>query len=124
MYQFQMCAENDAGPGIASAIVSRRPTARPPEAPTVTDVEAGDGWIRVEWDPPAGYTVTRWESRIEEDSASTWAGVSTVPVSDSTEHTFRGLTNGVWYAIQIRGVNEAGPGAWSTPVHWRSHAPR
>ncbi len=120
MYQFQVRGVNEEGAGIASTIVSRRPQSRPPEAPTITDVTGGADWIRVEWDPPAGYTITRWQSRMKLDTASTWADWQPIPASDSTEHTFRGLTSGVRYDIQIRGVNEAGPGTWSTPVRWRA----
>ncbi len=124
MYEFQVRAVNDVGAGFASTAVSRRPQARLPEAPTITDVVAGNGWIRVEWQPPAGYEITRWQSRIKEDAATTWPDWHPIPASDSTEHTFRGLTNGVRYAIQIRGKNSAGEGAWSTPVRWRPRPPR
>ncbi len=123
MYQFQIRAVNDDGPGIPSTTVSRRPKARAPEAPDITDVGGGDGWIRIEWHPPEGYAVTGWQARIRPDGVE-WPRWTPIPVSESTEHTFRGLTNEIRYEIQIRGVNTAGPGTWSAPVRWRPRPPR
>ncbi len=58
---FAVCSM--AGSVVLSIPVKSRPGATPPAAPTTASEEAGDGRVRVAWDPPRNSEVTGWQPR-------------------------------------------------------------
>ena len=114
-YTFTVAARNavdwsDPSPPSAPA----RPDAVPdaPGAPRWTGF--GDGTLTAAWDAPVskGSPVTSYTLML---SPAPPGGSATVTTS-STSYTFRGLTNGTAYTLQVRAHNRApDPSAWSAP---------
>lgn len=114
-YTFTVAAENAVGwsdPSPASAVA--RPDAVPstPGAPRWTGF--GDGELTAQWDVPAttGSPVSSYTLMI---SPAPPGGSGSVTTS-ATSYTFRGLSNGTAYTVQVRAHNRAPePSAWSAP---------
>ncbi|GIG36764.1 Ig-like domain-containing protein [Cellulomonas pakistanensis] len=111
-YTFTVAAQNAVGwsdPSPASA--QARPDAVPsaPGAPRWTSF--GDGELTASWDVPAttGSPVTSYTLML---SPAPPGGASVT--TSGTSYTFRGLTNGTAYTLQVRAHNRAPePSPWS-----------
>jgi len=124
-YVARAIARNQAGgptmQGMSSEIHFRTAPAGParPGAPTITNTEAGNGTVTITWTPPindGGSPITHYEVSSNNGAANSWVRAET-----NTNHTFRGLTNGVEHVFRVRAVNAIGEGVMSalareTPV--------
>ena len=96
----------------------------PPPAPTIEAVIPGLGTLAVSWTAPGsdgGVAVSAYDlryirSNVPNRADSAWTLQNGVWVSGSgrLEHTLTGLDGGVEYEVQVRAVNNAGPGEWSS----------
>ena len=109
-YSVEVRAESAVGVGTASAPVSGTPLAVP-GAPTISSLAASNGAITVEFTPGfnGGGTITSYEYQLNSGS---WV---TVPGASSPLQ-ITGLAAGTTYAVALRAVNSAGPGAASAPA--------
>ena len=98
-----------------------RPTL--PGAPSIPSLAPGASSLTVSWQAPiqtGGATVTAYDLRhIRSDASSkadgNWTLVSRVWTgAGALSHTLNSLTGGVRYDVQVRAVNSAGDGPWST----------
>ena len=84
--------------------------AAPPGVPQNLLAAPGDGQVTLTWVAPSsdgGSSITRYEYEIGD--SGTW-----VDAGPDLEETVTGLTNGQPYAVAVRAVNTAGPGAAAT----------
>ena len=130
-YDVQVRAVNAVADGPWSASESGTPRTPPVTTPPPTDtapsapasllVTPGDGSLSIAWSAPAydgGADITSYDLRyipsdVQDKSDANWTVEEGVWNSGALEYTLDGLTNGVRYDLQIRGVNEAGNGPWS-----------
>ena len=100
------------------------PFCSPPEAPAISAVTPGGGFLIVSWTPPgqtAGSAVTAYDLRhiqtaADETVDSIWTvleEVWTATPGGDLEYTITGLTGETQYDVQVRAVNRAGPSPWS-----------
>ena len=92
-----------------------------PGVPGVSSVTAGDGELAVQWSAPAsngGAAITSYDVHSIRTDATDKADANWDEViawtSGDLEYTIAGLTNGVSYDVEVRAVNSAGDGEWST----------
>ena len=93
-----------------------------PGKPAVSAVIAGDGELTVQWSAPAssgGADITSYDVRSILTSAmdkadANWDEVIGAWTEDALESTITSLTNGKSYDVEVRAVNSAGDGGWST----------
>ena len=93
-----------------------------PGAPAVSAVIARDGELAVQWSAPAssgGADITSYDVRSILSSASdkadaNWNDVVPAWTSGDLEYTITSLTNGDSHDVEVRAVNSAGNGVWST----------
>ena len=122
-YDVQLRAENAVGNGSWSGTGAGKPLTTP-SAPTIDSVTPGDETLTVSWSAPSdtgGSEVTGYDLRyIRSDSPSkadaNWTERDDVWSSGALQYTLSGLTNGIGYDLQVRGVNEAGDGRWSGAI--------
>ncbi|OJF13680.1 fibronectin type III domain protein [Couchioplanes caeruleus] len=106
-YAFTVVAVNERGAGSKASPVSASvvPFTRPGRTEGVDAATVGDrpGTIRVSWAAPAdnGRPITRYVVA---------AGGRTTEVTDGTGATLEGFGEGETVAVEVRAVNEAGPG--------------
>ena len=116
-YDVQVRAVNFAGDGAWSATTDGAPRTTP-EAPTITSVTPGNATLTVTWTVPGngGSAITGYDVRHKLSSApdidANWTEAANT--GDDLSHTIGSLTNGTSYDIQVRAVNVAGDGAWSS----------
>ena len=129
-YDIQVRAVNPAGPGTWSVTgkgIPRTTAGRP----AITAIEAVHQNLEIEWTAPldsGGNEISAYDVRrkrtLDPDVPASWTEILGVWKSgDSTDLTYLvgGLVNGTEYDVQVRAVNDAGPGTWSlsdsgTPV--------
>ena len=98
-----------------------------PGVPTINAVTPGGGYLAVEWSElieTGEVEVTSYDLRHIESSATdkvdgSWTvveGVWTSATGGPLEYTVTGVDAGVEYDVQVRAVNVAGAGPWSTTV--------
>ena len=87
----------------------------------IDDLRAGPGAATVTWKEPddiGGSAVSSYDLRYRRVQDSDWTEVIGAGALDDRTHTLAGLDGSVggvsvWYLVQIRAVNDAGPGPWS-----------
>ena len=86
-----------------------------PDAPTVTTTDGGDTGLRVSWTPPVkqGPEITHYDVRYRVRGESEVVDVGYD--GTGTVMTINGLSAGVTYEVEVRGVNDDGAGPWSEP---------
>ena len=95
-----------------------------PDIPTLDAVTPSGGSLTVAWTAPAvnrGAGVTSYDLRYipttaDETDNANWTIVEdvwTASPGGNLEHVLTGLVGNTQYDVQVRGVNSAGPGAWS-----------
>ncbi len=96
---------------------------------SITSATAGAGLAALAWDAPAdigGSAITSYDLRYRK-RGSDWTTVTNVGTLDDRTHTLTGLDGSVggvsvWYELQVRAVNDAGSGRWSSSSNvapWR-----
>ena len=122
-YDVQVRAINAAGAGPWSATATGTPRTLP-GTPMIASVSTGDQSLTVTWNEPAengGATITSYDLRYIETSAvdksdDRWTVRNAVWTLGALQRAVSGLTNGNQYGVQVRAVNEAGPGPWAPAV--------
>ena len=108
-YTFQVRAVNNTGNGDASGSVTVTPVP-PPAKPTGLTASERAYEMTLSWADPSNNTITGYESRHKESSASGWGAWTDIAGSGAAtvSHTVTGLTNGTAYDFQVRAMNVAG----------------
>ena len=93
-----------------------------PGAPTITGTTTGNESITVAWAPPdevGGSGIVGYDVRYIRNDApdkvepTNWTVATDVWSSGALSHVLTGLSGGRSYDIQVRAVNDSGPGPWS-----------
>jgi titin len=118
-YRFRVRATNAMGAGefstYSEAVVPALPPLRTAPGPTDVTATAGDASAVVAWTPPTddgGADITGYEVQAYDLVTFDPVGPARA-VSEGTEVTMTGLTNGTPYWFRVRAVNPVGTGAWS-----------
>ncbi|HYH48108.1 MAG TPA: fibronectin type III domain-containing protein, partial [Acidimicrobiia bacterium] len=101
-------------PGEAVTIRLADETGRP-SAPQNVTATAGDGKVKVTWDPPAddgGSPITGYTVTASRNASNTKASFG----ADATSGTIRSLTNGKAYTVTVVAKNANGAGPASAPL--------
>nr|WP_157437255.1 fibronectin type III domain-containing protein [Actinoplanes subtropicus] len=120
-YAFTVVAVNERGAGSKASPVSASvvPYTTPGAPANVSAATAGDqaGAIQVSWQAPAdnGRAITKYVVT---------AGGKSTDVTDGTAATLTGFENGATVAVEVRAVNDAGPGNPGTATARTLSAPR
>ena len=80
----------------------------------VNAATAGARALTIDWDGPADIgasDITSYDLRYK--GGGDWIEVKGIATSDADDYSLTGLGVGVSYDIQVRAVNDAGPGPWS-----------
>ena len=115
-YRFRVAAVNAVTTGAYSAISAAVTPVGQPAAPTGLAAVAGQSLANLSWTAPSsngGSAVTRYEYRYTTDNGVNWSTATTTG-STATSFAVTGLTPGTSYKFQVRAVNSAGAGDWST----------
>lgn len=109
-YTVRVAARNTAGLGGW-----QQQTGTPrgvPEAPVLT-LTPQNAQILATWSEPSngGAAITGYQARFSSDNGATWVTLTPRP---DREVTYVGLPNGREYLAQVRAINVAGEGPWST----------
>ena len=95
-------------------------------APTAT---SGMRTLTIDWDAPTdigGSAVTSYDLRYIRSDASgktdpaNWTELAGIGTDDTGTYEITGLSPGVQYDVQVRAVNDTGPGPWSESLVVRS----
>lgn len=116
-YRLRMRMSSTAGDGPWSESYTFTPTAGtavPDQVGTVTPT-VGNGQVYLSWGPVRdnGATILSYQMQRRVGSSGSWGNQASTSPSCIT---VTGLTNGTTYNFQVRAVNSAGNGAWSTAV--------
>ena len=120
-YDLQVRGVNSVGAGAWSSSASGTPLTVPGRARSTISVTPGDELLTVMWSAPVddgGSKITGYDLRyISRDAPNkddaNWTVQAGVWSSGALRYDLAGLTNGVGYEVQVRGVNSVGAGAWS-----------
>ncbi|WP_214416146.1 DNRLRE domain-containing protein [Sphaerisporangium fuscum] len=101
--------------GSATIAVTYVPPGVPGALQTIS-VRPGDGGALITWGPPAesagDMRITGFDLEVLDGSGK----VVQAPAPAEPRAVVTGLTNGEAYTVRVRGKNEQGVGAWSTPT--------
>ena len=114
-YNIRLLARNANGDGTVSDIVVATPRAVAPDPPTaLTRSYAGSGMVSIYFTTGSdgGRPITNYEYSI--DSGSSYIALN--PPDTTSPVTISGLTNGRFYTIQLRSVNDVGESIASSTV--------
>lgn len=114
-YQLKLRAVNDVGAGGESSSSSVTVITVPPFPPTLGAVVAGNEQLAITFTAPndtGGSPITNYQYSL--DGGRSWVPFD--PSVTSSPATITGLTNDQGYAVKLRAVNAAGPGAASATV--------
>ena len=100
-------------------------TAGYPPAPTAT---SGMRTLTIDWDAPTdigGSAITSYDLRYIRDASgktdpANWTELAGIGTDDTGTYEITGLGPGVQYDVQVRAVNDTGPGPWSESLVVRS----
>ncbi len=114
-YTFEVRAVDGQG---AELLVSNAATVTPadvPDPPEHLEALAGDAQVALRWETPSnnGSALTGYEVRYSSNGGMVWSpDWSSIEESGPTtrSHTVVGLTNEVEYTLEMRALNEVGPG--------------
>jgi fibronectin type 3 domain-containing protein len=108
MYYFIVVAENDAGNGTNSSVVSAYPRTVP-NAPTDIQITEGNGQLILQWTAPSekGGAIILYYKVYRGSSYGTIAFYTNTP-DNNTQFTDTGVSNGITYYYNISAVNIAG----------------
>ena len=122
-YHLQVRAVSDSGPGPWSETLAGDTTPVTPEAPTITDVSSAVFELGLSWNHPnvgtAGllrYDARHIRSGATDKADANWTALQGVWNTGDGEPraTIANLLNGVEYDVQVRAVNTAATGPWSS----------
>ena len=122
-YHLQVRAVNDSGPGPWSETLAGDTTPVTPEAPTITNVSSSVSELGLSWNHPNVGTagLLRYDARhIRSDATdkadANWTALQGIwDIGDGEPRaTIANLLNGVEYDVQVRAVNTAANGPWSS----------
>jgi len=112
IYYFKVRAQNPTGSGPFSNLVSAVPLGLP-GIPENVLLDPGDASINISWEPSAdtgGSEVVSYEVMV----APAQGGSDLVLMDDTKNHLIvTGLINGLEYVVQVRAINEVGPGPYT-----------
>ena len=95
---------------------------QPPGAPTIGSVTAGTNTLTISWSAPAdtgGTPITSYDLRYIPSNATAkedpdnWTVRTGIATTDAGTYSLTGLLRNGAYDLQVRAVNDAGPGPWS-----------
>jgi len=114
-YYYVVTAEGDGGEGAESAMVSAKPQAPAPGAPTGVTATPGDGKITISWTavPGAASYNVYWSTS---DNVSTTGGTKITCDNTTTQKVVEGLTNGTTYYFVVTVVKSGSESARSLMV--------
>ena len=118
----QIRAVSNAGPGPWSEEEKVFVNLAAPTAVTIDEVRTGDRSLGIFWQPPSealGDEITAYDIRYiltseDETVDGNWTVRSNVWSSGPLQYNLTSLTNDSEYDVQVRAVNSADRGAWST----------
>ena len=114
-YTVAVAAVNAIGTGTYSSTTSGTPVTVP-GAPTGVAGTSGDAQVALTWTAPSstgGSAITDYTVQYSSNSGSTWTTFSR-SASTTASATVTGLTNGTAYTFQVRAINAAGNGSYSS----------
>ena len=111
-YTFTVTATNGIGTSSPSSPSSAVTPSTVPDAPQITNVEAGNASAVITWSDPSneGSAITGYTVTVAPGGATHF-----VPGATSTTTTVTGLTNGTAYTFTVSATNANGTGAASSP---------
>ena len=95
---------------------------QPPGAPTIGSVTAGTNTLTISWSAPddtGGSAITSYDLRYIPSNATAkedpdnWTVRTGIATTDAGTYSLTGLLRNGAYDLQVRAVNDAGPGPWS-----------
>ena len=121
-YEIQLRAHNGSGQGRWSPAAAEEPIVVKPSEPSIANITRGDRTLAVAWTAPSdtgggritAYDVRHIETSADETVDSNWTVRDNAWRSGDLSYVITGLTNAVEYDVQVRAVNSAGDGAWSS----------
>ena len=114
-YEWQIRAENSAGSSLWSASTFIDVPGGLPGAPTISSITPSIRQLTVVWSPPSstgGAPITNYDVRHKIGNG----GYTTISpaTNGGLTYTILNLVGGTTYSVEVRAVNSAGDGPWST----------